>query len=227
MTRWRAIDGMLDIVVEQSVLLSVPEAGLRESVAVRLSAAGYLVTPVATGADAMAALRARHYDLIVVDVEIPDLFDLARHRPVLSDRPPVICVTTCEALDMLLPELGTEVEDYVTKPCRIPELVARVRVQLRQPVLKFRDLTLDEVVFQAWRGDRQLEVTPAEYRMLRHLLVNAGRVLSKEQLARSVWGESRGGNAIERLMSRLRQKVDGAGPALIHTRRGFGYILGE
>ncbi|MDR6320712.1 response regulator transcription factor [Actinoplanes couchii] len=226
MTSGPPMGGMLVDVVKQSVLLSVPDSDLRESVAVRLTAAGYQVTPVATGADAMVELRARHYDLIVVDVEIPDIYDLARQRPVLADRPPVICMTTCEALDTLVPELGHDVEDYVTKPCRIPELLARVRVQLRQPVLEYRDLTLDEVVFQAWRGERQLDVTPAEYRMLRHLLVNAGRVLSKEQLSRSVWGESRGDNAIERLMSRLRQKVDAAGPALIHTKRGFGYHLG-
>nr|GID81373.1 DNA-binding response regulator [Actinoplanes derwentensis] len=218
---------MLVDVVKQSVLLSVPDVDLRESVAVRLSAAGYQVTPVATGTDAMTELLARHYDLIVVDMEIPDLYDLARHRPVLAERPPIICMTTCEALDTLVPELGTEVEDYVTKPCRIPELLARVRVQLRQPELRYRDLTLDEVVYQAWRGERQLDVTPAEYRMLRHLLVNAGRVLSKEQLSRSVWGESRGDNAIERLISRLRQKVDLAGPPLIHTKRGFGYRLGS
>jgi two-component system OmpR family response regulator len=177
---------------------------------------------VPTGADAMSRIDRGDVDLIVVDVAIPDLYDLARRRPVLADRPPIICMTTCEALDALLPEIGTEVEDYVTKPCRIPELLARVRVQLRRPELRHGDLILDEVVYQAWRGDRPLDVTPAEYRLLRHLLVNAGRVLSKEQLAQSVWGEARDLNTIERLVSRLRQKV---GPELIHTKRGFGYRL--
>ncbi|MBB2947077.1 DNA-binding response OmpR family regulator [Actinoplanes lutulentus] len=208
------------------LLVIIPELDLRESLTGRLAAAGYAVTAVATGTDAMASLDERHFDLLIVDVEIPDLHDLARARPVLADRPPIICMTTCDALDLLLPELGTEVEDYVTKPCRIPELLARVHVQLRQPELRHRDLVLDEVVFQAWRGDRPLDVTPAEYRLLRHLLCNAGRVLSKEQLSESVWGEARGLNAIERLVSRLRQKVDATQPALIHTRRGFGYCLG-
>ncbi|WP_433796090.1 response regulator transcription factor [Actinoplanes sp. CA-252034] len=204
----------------QHVLVIVPEEPLRVSLTDRLIAAGYLVTPVTTGTEAMAHVD--RADLIVVDVDIPDLYDLARARPFLTDRPPIICMTTCDALDLLLPEIGTEVEDWVTKPCRIPELLARVRVQLRQTVLRHGDLTLDEVVYQAWRGDRPLDVTPAEYRLLRHLLLNAGRVLSKEQLAQGVWGESRDLNTIERLVSRLRQKV---GPALIHTKRGFGYRL--
>ncbi|MGI3201408.1 winged helix-turn-helix domain-containing protein [Streptomyces sp. GLT-R25] len=76
-------------------------------------------------------------------------------------------------------------------------------------------------------ADRALDLTPAEYRLLRHLLVNAERVLSKEQICRHVWGETRAGNAIEKLVSRLRHKVDQEQPPLIHTRRGFGYRLGR
>jgi DNA-binding response OmpR family regulator len=162
-------------------------------------------------------------------VEIPDIDDLARNRPVLADRPPVLCVAPCESLATLVPELSVGVGDYVTKPCRITELLARVHVLLgarREPVLRHGDLLIDEAGCRARRGGRSLDLTPAEYRLLRHLLRNAGRVLSKEQLAWEVWNESRGGNAIERLVSRLRQKVDGSGPALIHTRRGFGYWLG-
>ncbi|BAL88255.1 putative two-component system response regulator [Actinoplanes missouriensis 431] len=208
------------------LLVVVPQDELRRSLAERLTAEGHAVTAVATGAEAMARITAGHVDLIVVDIDIPDLYDLAGRRPVLTDRPPIICMTTCEALSTLLPEVGTEIEDYVTKPCRIPELLARVEVQLRQPVLRRGDLLLDEVTCQVWRGDRPIEVTAAEYRLLRHLLVHAGQVLSKEQLAQRVWGESRDVNTIERLVSRLRQKVDEAGPPLIHTKRGFGYRLG-
>jgi two-component system OmpR family response regulator len=208
------------------LLVVVPQDQLRESLTERLSAAGYAVTAVTTGAEAMARIEDGHVDLIVVDIDIPDLYDLAACRPVLTDRPRIICMTTCEALGSLLPEVGTEVEDYVTKPCRIPELLARVQVQLRQPVLRHGDLLLDEVTCQAWRGDRQVELTAAEYRLLRHLLLHAGQVLSKEQLAYRVWGEPRDVNTIERLVSRMRQKVDETGPALIHTKRGFGYWLG-
>ena len=92
---------------------------------------------------------------------------------------------------------------------------------------RYRDLALDDVTCQARRGARPLDLTPAEYRLLRHLLVNPGCVLSKEQISRHVWGEFRAGNAIEKLVSRLRHKVDQEEPALIHTRRGFGYWLGH
>ncbi|MFD0524485.1 response regulator transcription factor [Paractinoplanes durhamensis] len=131
-----------------------------------------------------------------------------------------------------MPVLGTRIEDYITKPCRSAELLARVQVLVRNraaagraDVLRHGDLLLDDVVCRAWRADRMLGVTPAEYRLLRHLLRNADRVLSKEQLAWHLWGESRDVNAIERMVSRLRQKVDRTPPALIHTHRGFGYRL--
>ncbi|MEV6348293.1 response regulator transcription factor [Actinoplanes sp. NPDC051851] len=213
------------------LLAAVPDPGLRHALAARLGSSGYLVDAVETGAAAVGRLGEQRFDLIIVDVDIPDLRDLADHRPALAERPPVLCVTSCESLELLVPEVGGDVGDYVTKPCRAAELLARVEVLLRarnaarEPVLRHGDLLLDEVVYQAWRGDRRLEVTAAEYRLLRQLLLNAGRVLSKEQLAWQVWGESRDTGAIERLMSRLRHKVDQEQPALIHTRRGFGYWL--
>lgn len=118
------------------------------------------------------------------------MHDLADDRPTLADRPPVLCLTACESLDRIVPELGSAVEDYVTKPYRVVELLARLQVLLRardarrsETVLRHGELRLDESVFRAWRGERCLDVTPAEYRLLRHLLLNAGQVLSKEQLA--------------------------------------------
>ncbi|MEV6347609.1 response regulator transcription factor [Actinoplanes sp. NPDC051851] len=210
------------------LLVVIPDPDQRGSLSARLALAGYAVETAATGAAALRLLDDRHVDLIVVDVEIPDLYELSRNRPALAARPSVLCVTPCENLEMLLPELGTEVGDYVTKPCREAELLARVQVLLkarRPDVLRHGDLLLNEVVCQAWRGERLLGVTPAEYRLLRYLLVNAGQVLSKDQLAWQVWREPRGGNAIERLVSRLRDKVDQSPPVRIHTHRGFGYQL--
>ncbi|MEU1246471.1 response regulator transcription factor [Micromonospora arida] len=216
------------------LLVVAPDPDLRASLTAQLSFAGYLVTSAATGAAALRLLGEHHVDLIVVDVEIPDVQTLARNRPILTDRPPVLCLAACEALEALVPVLGTEIQDYITKPCRSAELLARVQVLLRDrtntgsgTVLRHGDLRLDEVACRAWRGDRVLDVTPAEYRLLRHLLLNAGRVLSKEQMAWQVWSESRGVNAIEQLVSRLRQKVDETRPHLIHTHRGFGYWLGS
>ena len=215
------------------VLVVAPEPASRSELAAGLSRGGYRVTSLATGAAAVRILDERPVDLVVVDRDTPDLARLGRQRSAYSARPPVLCVTGCEFLGELVPVLGTRVEDYVTKPWRGPELLARAQVLLRNrgaaapaDVLRHGDLLLDDAVRQAWRGGRPLAVTPAEYRLLRYLLLNAGRVLSKRQLAREVWGEEREESATERMVSRLRQKVDLTGPALIHTHRGFGYRLG-
>ncbi|BEL07378.1 response regulator transcription factor [Actinoplanes sichuanensis] len=216
---------------EARLLVVAPDADVRGSLSVQLSVAGYLVTSAATGSAALQLIDQHQVDLIVVDVAIPDLMALAQDRPTFAERPPVLCVTACEFLGTLIPVLGVEVEDYVTKPLRSAELLARVQVLLRDrsprpAVLEHHDLRLDEIACQVWRGGRPLELTAAEYRLLRHLMLNPGRVLSKDQLAWQVWSESRGDNAIERLLSRLRQKVDATPPALLRTHRGFGYSLG-
>jgi two-component system, OmpR family, response regulator len=196
-------------------------AGLRSDLVDRLESTGYLVEPVASGADAIQALAERPIDLIIVDIDVPDLEDLAHRRP--ATRPPVLCLAPCDSLERLVPELGAGVEDYVTKPCRVAELLARIEVLLRsrQGLLRHGDLLLDESACRVWRDGRRIELTAAEFRLLRLLMTNAGRVLSKQQLAWHVWDESREVNAIERLVSRLRQKVGG----LIETRRGFGYSM--
>ncbi|WP_033345021.1 response regulator transcription factor [Catenuloplanes japonicus] len=218
---------MLKVERSGHLLAAVPEPGLRRSLVESLSRSGYRVDAVGSGAAAMELLAGDHFDLIIVDVEIPDVYDLACHRPVLADRPPVLAVTTCEGLDQVVPEVGAAVGDYVTKPCQTAELLARIQVLLRpRSGLRYADLRLDEAACQAWRGDRDLRLTPAEYRLLKHLMLHAGRVLSKTQLAYHLWDTTRDDNTIERLVSRLRHKVDRAAPPLIHTRRGFGYWLG-
>jgi DNA-binding response OmpR family regulator len=213
---------------EPSVLVVAPEPESRRALAADLTGGGYRVTSLATGTEAVRVIDECPVDLVVVDRDTPDLERLGRQRSAYSARPPVLCVTACEFLGELVPVLGTRVEDYVTKPWRGAELLARAQVLLRARgaagpagVLRHGDLLLDDAVCLAWRGGRALDLTPAEYRLLRHLVVNAGRVLSKGQL-----GEDREESATERLVSRLRRKVDRTGPALIHTHRGFGYRLG-
>jgi DNA-binding response OmpR family regulator len=227
-TRARPIDGH-----GPHVMVVAHDPDLLDLLIVPLDLAGYRVRPASDGAEALALMAEPRlsFDLIIVDAGIPDLETLARgrlFRP--AERPPILCLTSCDHLDRIVPELGFRVEDYVTKPCRITEVLARSEVLLRDrqggrrdSTHSHGDLRLDDAACRAWRGARPLDLTPAEYRLLRYLLVNAEQVLSKEQLARHLWGESRGDNAIERLVSRLRHKV---GPALIHTRRGFGYSLG-
>ncbi|MEU2599197.1 response regulator transcription factor [Streptomyces hirsutus] len=220
-------DGRHVLVVEQ-------DPSVTELIATALELVGHRVRTAATAADGMVRFTEHRFDLVVLDATLPDLTGFTRGRRVApADRPPLLFLTTCDLLHSLLPELGPGGEDYVTKPVRIAEVLARVQVLLRgraperQGMHRYGDLVLDDATCQAWRGSRQLDLTPAEYRLLSHLLANAERVLSKEQISRHVWGEYRANSAIEKLVSRLRHKVDKEHPALIRTRRGFGYWLGH
>jgi two-component system, OmpR family, response regulator len=218
----------------QSVLVVADDRELIGTQAAALQVAGLQVAVAGTGAEALVRIAERPFDLVIVDVAVRGVDRLRRGHPDAGDRPPVLFLAGCDALDGILPDVAPGRADYVTKPCRTVEVIARARVLLRgrNPgraggALSYGDLVLDDAVCQVRRGQRTLDLTPGEYRLLRQLLVNPGTVLSKERIARYVWGEFRGDNAIERLVSRLRHKVDFEGPALLHTRRGFGYRLGD
>ncbi|MGW1779390.1 response regulator transcription factor [Streptomyces sp. NPDC002143] len=253
----------------QRVLVVAADPADSELVSTALELAGYRVGTAGSGAEGMVRLDRQRFDLLVWDAALREnAYPARRRRAAPVDRPPLLFLATCDALPRLVPELAAEQEDYVTKPLRIAELLARVAVLLRGrrprrhvdrphhgdevdvmdvvddvgdvvgrigpvgpvgPVdpIDVVDLVMDDAACQARRGPRPLALTPAEYRLLRHLLANAECVVSKEQISRHVWGESRAGEAIEKLVSRLRHKVDREGPALIHTRRGFGYWLGR
>lgn len=198
-----------------------------------LGLAGYEVELVSTGAVAVARLENTDHQLAIVDTTLPGLRTIPRRR-LGNGRAPVLFLASGEFLETILPEVGSSGEDYLTKPFQIIDLLARVRLLLEgrsvgcsDSMLRHGDLVLDDTTCRAWRGRRELDLTPAEYRLLGYLVANAGRVLSKERIADHVWGEVRGDNAIERLVSRLRRKVDQGEPALILTQRGFGYMLGN
>ncbi|MFE3602474.1 response regulator transcription factor [Streptomyces sp. NPDC059096] len=218
----------------QHVLVVADDPGISELLTTTLELAGYRVGMAATGAEGMVRITQHRFDLVVWDATLPDLAAFARGRRVVpADRPPLLFLAACDALPRLAPELSPGAEDYVTKPVRIAEVLARAQALLgaRRPDRYegppcYGDLVLDDVTCRARRGARPLGLTPAEYRLLHHLMANAERVLSKEQISRHVWGEFRAGQAIEKLVSRLRQKVDREEPALVHTHRGFGYWLG-
>ncbi|MFG2133666.1 response regulator transcription factor [Streptomyces sp. NPDC048751] len=219
----------------QHVLIVAGEPDVADLLTTTLELAGYRTGVTVTVAEALERLAEQRFDLVVFDVTSPDVDAMSGgDRPRVARRPPVLMLTACDNLDRILPELGSGERDYVTKPFRMAEVLARMQVLLREAgpgprevPLSHLDLVLDDTRCQARRGERALHLTPAEYRLLHHLLVNAHRVLSKEQISRYVWGDFRGDNAIEQLVSRMRRKVDRDGPALIHTRRGFGYWLGE
>ncbi|QFR01784.1 response regulator transcription factor [Streptomyces phaeolivaceus] len=218
----------------QHLLIAAGDPSTAELLSTTLELAGYRTHTTPSGTEAVSRLTEHRFDLVVLDLAIPDLDDLGRERRPVAHRPPVLFLTQYDSLGKLLPELGLGEQDYVTKPFRIAEVLARAQVLLRgrKPVRRdgepsYRDLVLDDPACQALRAGRPLNLTPAEYRLLRYLLVNAHKVLSKEQIGRYVWGDFHGDNAIEQLVSRLRRKVDReGGDPLIHTRRGFGYWLG-
>ncbi len=218
----------------QRVLVAARDVAVVELLAVSLELAGYRVGLAGSFGEAVARLGEGRFELAVVDLRLPGLpRSKGAGRPVVR-RLPVLYLLPPDRLEAILPELDSGEKDYVTTPIRVAEVLARMRVLLRSAdrsprgaSLSYDDLTLDDDGCRAVRGCRTLDLTPAEYRLLRHFLVNAHRVLSKEQISRFVWGDFREGNAIEQLVSRLRRKLDRDGPPLLHTRRGFGYWLGR
>lgn len=211
------------------VLLTVGDDRTAELLRSTLRLAGYRVVLARGGAQAMARLTERCFDLVVLDVTLPDLHRLGGRTGRLAEpvRPPVLLLAGGEFLGSMRSGAGDG-------PVQTAEILATAERLVRAaepagPVLALRydDLVLDEASCRARRGRRPIALTPSEYRLLRCLLQHAERVLSKEQLGRHVWTDLPTSGAVERLVSRLRRKVDEEGDTLIHTRRGFGYWLGR
>ena len=156
-------------------------------------------------------------------------------RPTSANAIPVLFLTARDATEDRVRGLTLGGDDYVPKPFSLEELIARIRAILRRTKdadangsrLVFTDLEMDDDLHQVWRGGRPVELTATEYKLLRYLLVNAPRVLSKSQILDHVWNYDFGGeaNIVETYISYLRKKVDRDGPPLIHTVRGVGYCL--
>ncbi|MFJ7072860.1 response regulator transcription factor [Streptomyces sp. NPDC098781] len=219
------------------VLLVVGEPRTSEPLAALLELAGYRTVAVDRATEAHVLLTERRFDLVILDVTLPDTEALRHSRRLLApDRPAVLLLTGSGEFLGSLPGGGPATADGQAGGAsgRVAEVLARVRQLVRgeEPAgwdgaLRYGDLVLDDATRRARRGERAIELTPAEYRLLRCLLVNSERVLSKEQIGRHVWADPPTDSAIERLVSRLRRKVNGDQAALIHTRRGFGYWLGR
>ncbi|MBG0857841.1 response regulator transcription factor [Streptomyces spinoverrucosus] len=225
------------------VLLAVGDPATSEPLTALLRLAGYRTTTARSGAEALARVLERRFDLVILDVLLPDVDQLRRTRSLLApDRPAVLLLAEGAPLGAI--PAGDRGPGEVAVAARVPRREAEVLARARQLVgsaprydaplpggepgtLRYDDLVLDESSCRALRGRRAIALTPAEYRLLRCLLLNPERVLSKEQIGRHVWDERPTDGAIERLVSRLRRKVNDGEPALIHTRRGFGYWLGR
>jgi two-component system, OmpR family, response regulator len=222
------------------VLAVDDEEHITELVAMALGFNGFDVERAASGRAALASVERRRPDLIVLDVMLPDLdgFEVARrlhHNDGAGTRIPVIFLTARDATTDKVEGLRLGVDDYVTKPFSIEELIERVKAVLRRAgglgpgehKLTYHDLALDEDTRDVWRGGRLIELTPTEYKLLHYLLSNARRVLTREQILEAVWDYTFAGNAsvLETYISYLRHKIDDVEPPLIHTVRGVGYSL--
>ena len=198
---------------------------------------GFEVAAAGTGADAIASVAARRPQLLVLDVMLPDIdgFEVARRLASAREEVPIIFLTARDSTEDIVHGLTVGGDDYVTKPFSLEELIARVRTILRRSGLReeasstlvFADLELDEDTHEVARGGKPIELTATEFRLLRYLMLNPRRVLTRAQLLDHVWNYDFGGDArvLETYISYLRKKVDVEQPPLIHTVRGVGYSL--
>ncbi|MFF5260077.1 response regulator transcription factor [Actinomadura viridis] len=226
----RASEGLLLVVEDEPNILELLAGSLRFT--------GFEVITATNGADAVQAARRRRPDLIVLDVMLPDIdgFDVARRLRSGGDQTPVLFLTARDSVQDRIKGLTIGGDDYVTKPFSLEEVVARIRAVLRRfrggaqeptPRMVFADIELDEDSHEVWRGGRPIQLSPTEFKLLRYLMANAGRVLSKPQILDHVWNYDFGGDVgiVESYVSALRRKMDNGEPRLIHTLRGVGYVL--
>ena len=213
------------------------EQSLADLVAMGLKYEGWEVKTAANGQQALQAVREFRPDAVVLDIMLPD-FDgltvLQRMRSAGFDVP-VLFLTAKDSLDDRVAGLTAGGDDYVTKPFGLEEVVARLRGLIRRTaaaaeessVLWVGDLMMDEDSYEVRRGGTQVDLTATEFELLRYLMRNPRRVLSKAQILDRVWSYDFGGRAsvVELYISYLRKKIDTLGPAMIHTVRGVGYQL--
>jgi len=219
------------------VLVVDDEPSIVDVISMALRHEGFEVDAAGTGAEALAKAREVRPHVLLLDVMLPDMegFEVARRLGATRARVPIIFLTARDATEDRVRGLTVGGDDYVTKPFSLEELVARVRALLRRSgvagadasVLTFADVELDDDAHEVTRAGRLIELTPTEYRLLRYLMLNPRRVLSRAQLLEHVWDYDFGGDArvLETYVSYLRRKLGEHGAPLIHTVRGVGYVL--
>ncbi len=219
------------------VLVVDDEQSITDLVAMALRYEHFTVQVAHGGREALDAVESFDPDLLVLDVMMPgiDGFEVARRLRNSELHVPILFLTARDTTEDKVRGLTLGGDDYMTKPFSVEELVARIRAILRrvQPsqVAKSRlvvaDLELDEDTHEVVRAGQEIELTATEFKLLRYLMLNPRRVLSKDQILDHVWNYDFGGNAniVETYVSYLRRKVDALGPPLIHTVRGVGYTV--
>ena len=226
-----------DSPVPLRVLVVDDEPNLVEVLTMALRFQGFEVEGAASGREALSAVMRFKPHLMVLDVMLPDMegFDVAARLGAQRASVPIIFLTARDSTEDKVRGLSGGGDDYMTKPFSLEELVARIRTILRRTGqaapesgrLVFADLELDEETREVVRGGQAVELTATEYRLLRYLMLNPRRVLTRAQLLDHVWNYDFGGDGrvLETYVSYLRKKLDAHGPPLIRTVRGVGYAL--
>jgi len=222
------------------VLIVDDEPNISALLSATLRLVAFDVRVADSGHGALVAVEEFEPDLVVLDVMLPDLdgFDVARRLRAAGQGVPVLFLTAKDALEDRISGLTAGADDYVTKPFSLEEVVLRIRAILRrsrpeldQPadagVLRYADLELHEDAHEVRRAGKLVDLSPTEFNLLRYLMINAGRVVSKAQILDRVWKYDFGGDGriVESYVYYLRRKIDKSDPPLIHTVRGVGYAL--
>nr|WP_261625061.1 response regulator transcription factor [Nesterenkonia sp. GX14115] len=224
---------------EAKLLVVDDEPNIRELLATSLRFAGFEVTAASNGREALEAAERFHPDLAVLDVMLPDMDGFAVTRKLRSAGKlfPVLFLTARDDTDDKITGLTVGGDDYVTKPFSLDEVVARIRAVLRRTaqfededaVLSIDNLELDDDAHEVRRNGEMIDLSPTEFKLLRYLMMNPNRVLSKQQILDHVWDYNFNGDAsiVESYISYLRRKIDSGseGAPMIQTKRGVGYVL--
>jgi two-component system OmpR family response regulator len=220
------------------VLVVDDEVNIAELISMALRYEGWTVTAAHTGTKAVREAKEKRPDAIVLDIMLPDIDGFEILRRIRSHQPdvPVLFLTARDAVEDRVAGLTAGGDDYVTKPFSIEELVARLRGLMRRAgarrveesnLLTVGDLELDEDSHEVRRGGDEIILTATEFELLRFLMRNPRRVMSKAQILDRVWNYDFGGqaNVVELYISYLRKKIDAGRAPMIHTMRGAGYVL--
>jgi two-component system OmpR family response regulator len=218
------------------ILIVEDESSINDVIATALRYQGHSVVQLDDGHAGLAEVRRARFDLVILDVMLPGLdgFEICRRMREAGELAPVLFLTARSDTEDRIRGFVTGGDDYLTKPFSVNELVLRVGAILRRSgtaapanLLVFDELTLDPATREVRRAGRLIDLSPTEFSLLHFLMVNATRVVSKAQILVDVWDDDYDGshNIVELYIGYLRRKIDDGRSPLIHTKRGFGYVL--
>ena len=218
------------------ILVIEDEERLQDIIVRSLKSEGFSVDGIATARDALDLVKLYHYDLIILDLQLPDGSGTSLLRQIRDQhrKMPVLIITARGDIDSKVENFEAGADDYLTKPFALAELTIRVQALLRRGpliqdnVLKMDNLELNRLTRQVRRGGKRIELSPKEYSLLEYMFLHAGRTLSRSMIIERIWDQSFEGltNIVDVYIGHLRHKIDeGYEPKLIRTVRGLGYSL--